>query len=1438
MATENINTTLMGYNFCPVGGIICSVCCYPISEIEDHVKILGKHEKRSKSHHSTLSLQDRKKIAAAFKEFIKKLASQILSALPNEDKARTILFLYCDDPKNFPFCTDLSCNKLVHCKIKHHSKQHISSCDKEQPGIKSKYWTKRQPKILSPTFSFKDKNNFCSDLWKAISDGQNQAQSLHQPDESKFQVYQHLLSKQEQQFTQQDQNITMQNIGVNKNADLWLNRTGWGNYFMGCLATDICNATKAFDTDNDVINIILEKNFETEVNRIIDYVRNINPLHQIFHEIERRPKKAYPNKPFRPPSAKTYMRYVSTMKMVLRVIIRVYNYQDTYDDNLHLNRMYPLMPFSTEQKEIIDKLKAHPDRNENYIDLLFELGRQTYNTHPYECVLVCSLAYISVNNDSTYKSAKHFTGTYAALLGIYKIIVIYRSMEEASDAKPVIELARMYTSAYLSHPEDMQSPNTLSYVINIFSYALVISKNSPSDGFIAWNGDVLVYENIRLSMIQFRSAILQNIVDAERLLLGLCEVRIMNQLPNIPWDSTYDNINNSDYNYSFLTEPRNKYTEVSKRFNDRRDMEFWMDVNNDFNAHHIATFKRTVKSFLEVLLFLVHTTGGQPARSTEIIILQHTNSSSCSIDGRRNIYIDRGLVCIYTRYHKSIIKMNQAKDIFRFLPPRVGTLMVYYLWLVLPHYQKVIGSCEKKHFKSTYVWTNTMVHNNEINKSWDGTKLSTCLQQCFSTKIGSDMNTSKYRHIAIAIVQRYLHTHITIKSRNDDFDDNDDENKDSIWDLQAAHSTNTRLNVYARKVGEVDRSSESIIDKYRIISMMWHDLIIQTHHVHQHQTSLLVDTLYQQRIGRLARLKLVKPEKMLQNFIGKNAKFRGNQENVICAIAHGTPNILQIAGTGVGKSMSFLLPAYTTISGTTIVIVPLKALQEDLVLRCSNHNLIAKIWDECDNYCNENIFFITPESASKPKFLDFLNLLKSQHQLDRIYIDECHLLLANSNTFRKKMDDLKSALKVANVQLVMLTATLPQKSEIDLFQRLDINDHVSIFRDSTVRKNIAYKVIEVARGNFVLLLKGILSTINNGRCIIYARTLDLGAQLSDELDCAHYHSNAENKKDKFDCWATSTNHPCILATSALGCGLDIPDIRYVIHVGCPGSLCDFAQESGRAGRDGQKSFSILLNIASMNFKVDDNDIREYIGNSKCRRIVLDSVLDGNVERKGCGADEELCDICSNQKEKDICDEMLKDLDVDFFDDDEFGIDQPHGHKEAIEDSEMVVQEEERRYKKMRIESKERAVTSHTISEMIDRFREAKCLACELSNRTNCPNQSEHSTLRGAARRRSLNFIGMYRRTRHKIEKYVVCFKCLCPQDICTQKFGDKGDCPNMFVMLDVIYLICILDNSMNRIEYNDTKHMLEIIRNYGHYEKTIRLVSIFHDMALSVVSKN
>jgi superfamily II DNA helicase RecQ len=119
----------------------------------------------------------------------------------------------------------------------------------------------------------------------------------------------------------------------------------------------------------------------------------------------------------------------------------------------------------------------------------------------------------------------------------------------------------------------------------------------------------------------------------------------------------------------------------------------------------------------------------------------------------------------------------------------------------------------------------------------------------------------------------------------------------------------------------------------------------------------------------------------------------------------------------------------------------------------------------------------------------------------------------------------------------------------------------------------------------------------------------------------------------------------IAATNALGMGVDLPDIRVVIYAGQLRKLRDYAQESGRAGRDGQSSEAIIVCCQVESIQLQHwlkswaqskgGDIADFVARYNCRRIIIDRIMDGRMDRVGCEEGEEQCDVCWSNQQVDL-----------------------------------------------------------------------------------------------------------------------------------------------------------------------------------------------------------
>jgi len=160
-----------------------------------------------------------------------------------------------------------------------------------------------------------------------------------------------------------------------------------------------------------------------------------------------------------------------------------------------------------------------------------------------------------------------------------------------------------------------------------------------------------------------------------------------------------------------------------------------------------------------------------------------------------------------------------------------------------------------------------------------------------------------------------------------------------------------------------------------------------------------------------------------------------------------------------------------------------------------------------------------------------------------------------------------------------------------------------------------------------------------GQIIVYCDMVEKAVQYARLLQCVCYHRQVGSRGEKAELvrQLTEGRQQVFTATNALGLGVDAPTIRVVIHVGVVRKLRDYAQESGRAGRDGEKSEAIIIRgvtydragrVREEGWGNVEEEMRAFVTSEGCMRVILDSVMDGRVDRAGCEDGEEKCCRCS------------------------------------------------------------------------------------------------------------------------------------------------------------------------------------------------------------------
>lgn len=398
---------------------------------------------------------------------------------------------------------------------------------------------------------------------------------------------------------------------------------------------------------------------------------------------------------------------------------------------------------------------------------------------------------------------------------------------------------------------------------------------------------------------------------------------------------------------------------------------------------------------------------------------------------------------------------------------------------------------------------------------------------------------------------------------------------------------------------------------------------------------------------------------ILQRMYGADAQYRSTeQERAMEHIVAGAGQVLAVLRTSEGKSLLYLLPCQLPGAGTTVLILPLVVLKEEMRRRCAEAGMEVHIWEaqsDPDQLHSCPLIIVAVEQAVKSQFREHLNRLHMADQLDRVVFDECHLAITAAS-YRKAMG-LLPQLRELQCQMVFLTGTLPP-SMVTEFERLMLLRGARMVRSLTARRDIHYDVSycppnqRLVRDFALPRIQMSIAALEPGtRAIIYCWLKDVAEEMAKAINAPVYHSTSGSVEEKaavLQQWQDG-EPTFIVATSAFGLGIDHPAVRQVIHIGVPRSIVDFAQEVGRLGRAGGGGHSVLLVPPQWKPATANRDgrpvgpveaaMQAYVSTTTCRFKELTQFLDQDCS--GCEPNALICDNCEQAGES-LIEESISD----------------------------------------------------------------------------------------------------------------------------------------------------------------------------------------------------
>jgi ATP-dependent DNA helicase RecQ len=312
--------------------------------------------------------------------------------------------------------------------------------------------------------------------------------------------------------------------------------------------------------------------------------------------------------------------------------------------------------------------------------------------------------------------------------------------------------------------------------------------------------------------------------------------------------------------------------------------------------------------------------------------------------------------------------------------------------------------------------------------------------------------------------------------------------------------------------------------------------------------------------------------------------FRPMQEEIIKSALDGK-DTLALMPTGGGKSICFQVPAMMK-EGIAIVVTPLIALMKDQVQNlndrgikalCVNAGMGRREVDLTLNnaaYGDFKFLYVSPERLGTRLFQSYVREMKISY----IVVDESHCISQWGYDFRPDYLDIGKLRELVDAPVIALTATATPTVAQDIMERLGFEEKCLI-KSGFERPNLSY-IVRRCEDKLGQLMNICANVAGTG--IVYVRsrrkTEELAAYLSSNgISSSFYHAGLgqDSRADRQQKWKSGQIR-VMVCTNAFGMGIDKPDVRFVVHFDIPDSPEAYFQEAGRGGRDGKRSYAVLL----------------------------------------------------------------------------------------------------------------------------------------------------------------------------------------------------------------------------------------------------------------------
>ena len=876
-----------------------------------------------------------------------------------------------------------------------------------------------------------------------------------------------------------------------------------------------------------------------------------------------------------------------------------------------------------------------------------------------------------------FAHVSNITTPLAILIRLFRSVILTQIWQESADQERIKVLLR------LINPEEVFE--TFANLKTLLALAQKMESESPKPPKISpltLDGTEFLIENYKMSLNMLKWSVANIIGEVTQSVNELCLGACTTWLDSLDTSNIYDEAQNEKTAYGFLHEKRNPFIHHSRDLTNRILSDFALrshftiqihcgSTNTIWNENSVNQWMLEADKLTMSLTVLLHLTGAcGPPRSTEYESFLLTNTCANS----RNVYFLGNKLCFFQRYFKSSNLIGHTPPVPRFVPSTLCNLFLKYLSLIRP--QQWLFS---KHFCTPEI-------SNNFQQFWMTTRNGIVQGKTFSVNLAATLNrtgcpplkVSTYRHVAA-----YLADYLPKAVGDDVFD---------ALHTSAGHGLQTARINYGLTDNIVNDISQGVFHKAYKAALLWHDLLlnlnaradtvsksnspvepvfpsVSTSSLTSEDVivSPIISTLEQQSFGcnmcsnstckkksNISSNQYTNEHISLQHsyaaFHGLSllghSQWRSREQALALAyVCEGTRHLLTILPTGHGKSLLYLVPSILYPQETCVVIVPLSILLVDHVATAGKHNISSTVWrNQHIPYIScPQIVFVSVEDSVSTEFENFAHMLVAHKKLHRIVFDEVHLAFAD---YRKHMNFLLR-LRTISAQCIMITASLPPSWEEMLFRKMGMCN-VKVVRLPTLRENIEYKVLSTKPHQ--LLIRLLADELQKwcrrwkedkeARVLVFfltsAETESIHCKLKSQfaIPIVVMHSKISLEEKKLRLHMFESQQTIMFATSLISCGYNYQSINMVIHYGTAHSFLDFHQQSGRAGRSGNHSLSIVLRDPEpAPYLSDDIECKQFYESfvvnvkNECRRAIIHSYVDEISVNCFTSIGSQLCDVC-------------------------------------------------------------------------------------------------------------------------------------------------------------------------------------------------------------------